>query len=261
MDNGNSDSLLTASEPKPPVQRQPRSKFWLGSLVILAVLAVAYGAIDKGLILSDVNLPLHVFKQSKPAVTSTPAASEPVIPSGFTITKLIEANLAFVYPTAWGAPTAAVDQGFSKRSSKDKPDVNYAFVVDFPNNKEVQLTVTSGKYLPPARATLYYDFLGWCTGTVDGKYYFGALRFTTIDGVDSPSTVTCDQGPLNNVVKLNSDAIVQTNVKNADGGVLGDIYTKNLDDKSYVVARVKDVGMKNGDHIKTMLDSFKPIQQ
>lgn len=260
MDNGNSGSRLTISEPELPGYHRLRSKFWLGLLVLLAVLAVVYGAIDKGLILNNVNLPLHVFKQPEPAVTSTPAASGPVIPSGFTITKLVEANLAFFYPTAWGAPTAAIDQGFSKRSANDKPDVNYAFVVDFPNNKEVQLTVTSGKYLPPARATLYYDFLGWCTGTADGKYYFGALRFTTTDGMDNPSTITCDQGPLNNVVKLNNDTIVQTNVKNADGGVLGDIYTKNLDDKLYVVARIKDVGMKNGDHIKTMLDSFKPLQ-
>lgn len=259
MDTGNGQVNLT---PQPPGRRKPGSKFWLGLLVLLATAAVVYGAIDKGLILDNVNLPLHIFKQSEPAATSTPAAaSEPVIPSGFVATKLVEANLTFVYPTTWGAPTAAVDQGFSKRSTSTKADVSYAFLLSFPDNKDVQVAITSAKFLPPPRATLYYDFLGWCLGSVDAKYYLGALRFATENGVDTPSTTTCDQGPLNNVVKLNNDTIVQTNIKNADGGLLGDIYTKNLTDKSYVVARVKDATMKNSESIKTMLDSFKPIQQ
>lgn len=242
--------------------RKPRGKLWLGLLILLAALAAVYGAIDKGLILSSVNLPLHIFEQSEPADSSTSVIqSEPLTPSGFTVTKLAEANLTFAYPTTWGAPTAAVDRGFSIRKTDAKPDVNYAFLVDFAANKEVQLAMTSAKYLPPARATLYYDFLGWCQGTVDAKYYVGALRFSTSDDkVDTPSTVTCDQGPLNNVVKINDDTIVQTNIKNAEGAVLGDIYTKNLTEKSYVVVRVKDATMKNGDLIKTMLDSFKPIQ-
>ena len=40
---------------------------------------------------------------------------------------------------------------------------------------------------------------------------------------------------------------------------MGDIYTKNLTDKSYVVARAKDAAMKNGDQIKLLLESIKPL--
>lgn len=260
--NKNSDNRSTITGPKPPSHRKPGGKFWLGLLVLLVALAAVYGAIDKGLILSNVNLPLHIFKQAEPAATSAPVTpSGPVIPSGFAPTKLVEANLSFAYPAAWGAPVASTDQGFSNRSTSAKADVNYAFLLNFPDNKDIQIAITSGKYLPPARATQYYDFLGWCLGSVDAKYYVGVLRFATANGVDTPTTTTCDQGPLNNVAKLNNDTIVQTNIKNADGGLLGDIYTKNLSDKSYVVARVKDATMKNSDLVKTMLNSFKPISQ
>ena len=239
-------------------------KIFLLFAIILVALAGVYAAIDKGLILSNVNLPFHIFKKEQPVETVTPpVTNQTTIPAGFTATKLLEANLTFAYPTAWGTPTAAADQGFSQRKAGAEPDVKYAFLVDFATNKDVQLVVTSAKYLPAARdakVTLYYDFLQWCTGTADGKYYYGVLKYTTADGVDMPGTVACDQGPLNNAVKINSDTIVQTNLKNADGGVLGDIYTKNLTDKTYVVARAKDSTMKNGDLIKTMLGTIKPIQ-
>ncbi len=241
-------------------------KLLLGLFVLLAILAGLYGAIDKGLILDNVNLPFHIFKQDEPVNTNTApstTASTPAVPSGFTSTKLVESNLTFAYPTTWGAPTAAVDQGFTKRSAKAKPDASYAFLVTFPDNKDVQIAITSAKYLPPTRpsnATLYYDFLQWCTGTSDGKYYYGVLASSTADGVDTPTTVVCNQGPLNNVVKLDSDTIEQTNVKSNDGSVLGDIYTKNLTDKSYVVVRVKDATMKNGTQIKTLLETVKPLQ-
>ncbi|OVE78503.1 hypothetical protein BVY00_02615 [bacterium G20] len=245
--------------PEPPRHRKSRAKFWLSTLfVLLLILAGVYAAIDKGLILSSVNLPFHIFKKAE--LTAAPAAAnpaQPVIPPGFSATKLVEANAAFAYPTAWGAPTATTDPGFSKRVASAKSDVSYAFLINFPTNKDVQVAITSAKYLPPARAAQYYDFLGWCLGSADGNYYVSVLRYSTKDGTDSPSTVTCDQGPLNNVAKLNNDTIVQTNIKNGDGSLLGDIYTKNLSDKTYVVARVKDATMKNGDLIKTMLDTIK----
>ncbi len=248
--------------PKPPDHRKSRAKLWLLTLlVLLLVLAGVYAAVDKGLIFSNVNLPFHIFKQSEPVAAPAPASpSSLAVPSGFTATKLVEANAAFAYPTTWGAPTAATDQGFSKRAASAKPDVNYAFLVNFPSNKDVQIAITSAKYLPPARATQYYDFLGWCVGSVDANFYVGVLRFSTKDGTDTPTTVTCDQGPLNNIAKLNTDTIVQTNIKNTDGSLLGDVYSKNLHDKSYVVARVKDATMKNGDLIKTMLDTIKSTQ-
>lgn len=246
----------------PPKPKKSRARAWLWLLLLLALLGGAYAAIDKGLILDSLNLPYHIFPQDKAATTdSAPAAgsaTQATIPAGFSGTKLVEAGLAFSYPTTWGAPSATTDLGFSKRSASAKPDANYAFVVNFPDNKDVQLAITSGKFLPPARATLYYDYLGWCVGTVDAKYYAGVLRFNTdADKNDTPTTVTCDQGPLNNVAKLSSDTIVQTNVKNTDGAPLGDVYSKNLKNNDYVAVRVKDATMKNGDQIKTLLGTFE----
>lgn len=273
-----SDSQIT-TEPKPAVfgsesnlpEKEPKkkdkksgSKVWLWLLLLLVILAGLYVAVDKGLIFKDVNLPFHIFKQEEavtdtqaPAISSTTSTN----PTGITTTKLVEAGLTFAYPTSWGAPTATADQGFSKRAPNAKPDVNYAFLVSFPGNKDVQMAITSGKFLPPTRAALYYDFLGWCVGTADGKYYAGVLRFTTdADKNDIPSTVTCDQGPLNNVTKLDADTIVQTNIKNTDGTLLGDIYTKNTtSNPSYVVVRAMDATMKNGDQIKKLLDTVKPL--
>src|SRR3990167_3672996 len=251
---------------RPSKPKKSRAKGWLWLLLLLALLAGAYTAIDKGLILDNINLPYHIFKQDKATTTDTAntagTATQVTLPSGFSGTKLVEAGLAFSYPSTWGAPTATTDLGFAKRSTTAKADANYAFVVNFPNNKDVQIAITSGKFLPPARATLYYDYLGWCVGTADAKYYAGALRFSTdADKNDTPSTITCDQGPLNNVAKLDSDTIVQTNVKNTDGVPLGDIYTKNLKNNDYVVVRVKDGTMKNGDQIKTLLGTFENISK
>lgn len=272
-----SDSQIT-TEPKPvvfgsesnPLDKEPKkkekrsgSKIWLWLFLLLVILAGAYAAVDKGLILNNINLPFHIFKQEQAAGPEAPVVSSTAstIPTGFTSTKLVEAGLTFAYPTSWGAPTAATDQGFSKRTPNAKPDVNYAFLVSFPGNKDVQLAITSGKYLPPARAALYYDFLGWCVGTADGKYYAGVLRFNTdASKNDIPSTITCDQGPLSNVAKLGTDTIVQTNIKSTDGAQLGDIYTKNISgNPSYVVVRALDTTMKNGDQMKKLLDTVKSL--
>ncbi|MEK7096294.1 MAG: hypothetical protein AAB896_03335 [Patescibacteria group bacterium] len=257
-----SSNHTPVNEGNAPKHRRSHTKLWLLPLFILILLAGAYAAIDKGLILSNINLPFHIFKKTDTVATSpqSSSATQTSIPSGFTSTKLIEANLGFAYPTDWGAPTASTDLGFSKRSSAAKADANYAFLVSFPNNKDVQLAITSAKFLPPARTAQYYDFLGWCVGTVDAKYYAGVLRYSTIEGVDSPMTVTCDQGPLNNAVKIISDTIVQTNIKNTDGSLMGDIYTKNLSNNDYVVARAKDATMKNGDLIQTMLGTIQNSQ-
>lgn len=247
---------------KPTKHKKSSSKIALVLAILLVALASLYAAIDKGLILSSVDLPFHIFEQEeKTAETVTPpAAAQPTVPAGFTATKLVEANLGFNYPTAWGAPTAAADMGFTERKSGAKPDVNYAFVVDFPDNKDVQLAVTSGKYLPPARTALYYDILGWCVGTADGKYYGSVLRYSTsTDKTDTPSTITCDQILVGEVTKISNDTIVQANIKNDKGESVGDIYTRNLTGKDYVVARVVDATIKNSDQIKLLLESIKPL--
>lgn len=244
-------------------QKKSGTKVLLIFAILLVALSGVYAAIDKDLILSNVDLPLHIFKQEETTTTSQPTKAQASIPAGFTATKLVEANLGFNYPTAWGGPTAAVDKGFTQRKPGAEPDANYAFVVDFPNNKDVQLAITSGKYLPPLRpenSVLYYDFLAWCTGTVDDNYYVGVLKYVTnAEKVDKPGTIACDQGPLAGTTKISSDTIVQTNIKNSAGTVLGDIYTKNLTAKTYVVARAKDTSMKNADQIKVMLESIKPL--
>lgn len=257
---GGYGSVPKGDEPKYPKRRK---KLWLIILGLLVAAAGVYGAIDKGLIFGNVNLPYHIFEQTSTTISDSPSTSPSPqlnVPTGFAATKLVEANLTFAYPAAWGAPTASIDQGFIKRSSAAKADSSYAFIVDFPDNKDVQLAITSGKFLPPSRGVQYYDYLSWCLGTVDANYYVGALHFSTSDGTDTPTTASCDQGPLNNAAKLSSDTIVQTNLKNTDGTQLGNLYTRNLKNNDYEVARVKDVTMKNGDQIQTMLASIQNIQ-
>src|SRR5262249_11366538 len=117
------------------------------------------------------------------------------------------------YPTAWGAPAVTTDPGYSQRSSTAKSDGTYAYIVNFATNKDVQMAFTSAKYLPATRTSLYYDYLQWCTGTNDAKVYKSLMHFTTSAGVDTPSTVTCDQGPLTDATKLNSAAILQAKLR------------------------------------------------
>lgn len=276
-----SDEQVDTTNPKPSVfgssnhglvndggpskRRKPRAKSWLLPLLILFVLSGAYLAIDKGLILSSINLPVHIFKKTVPAAT-TPQSANPstqvTVPSGFTSTKLVEAKLTFAYPTVWGAPTAATDQGFSKRTKDGKADTPHAYVITFPNNKDVELTVTSSKILSPRAVAqyVYYDFLGWCVGTVDSNYYAAALNFVTENNIDTPSTVACNIGPLSSVTKLDNDTIVQANIKNADGKTLvGDIYTKNLTNTNFMAAHVRDATMKNAELIKTMLGTIQNL--
>jgi hypothetical protein len=248
---------------------QPKSdRRWLkfSIIAIVVLLIAAYLAIDSGAIGSGINLPFHIFKQKNNSPASTagstnkPAASSsvPAVPAGFKVYKLAGTQLTFAAPAAWGDPTSSSESGFSKRSTGAQSDGTYAYIVDFASNKDIEIAVTSDKYLPPARAVLYYDFLQWCTGTNDGKFYESLLQFTTANKVDTPTTVTCDQGPLASAQKLNATTLLQTKVPNTAGKVIGDIYVKNLTDNSNLpVIRVKDAAMTNGDDIKQLLNTVK----
>ena len=246
----------------PPPRKKRLAK---ASLIILVLLAGAYLVIDSGLVGSGINLPFHVFKQ-KPAApsasTQAPAQSQlaantPTLPVGFTEYKLAGTSITFAAPTAWGQPNSTPDPGYTSRSASAKSDGSYAYLVDFDTNKDVEIAVTSSKYLPAARGTLYYDFLQWCTGTNDSKIYKSLLHFTTANKVDTPSTVTCDQGPLDDATKLDSSTIVQTKTKDPTGAVLGDLYTKNLNNSDLPVFRVADKAMSNGTDIKQLLMTVK----
>ncbi|MBI2588894.1 hypothetical protein HYW35_01645 [Candidatus Saccharibacteria bacterium] len=244
-----------------PAGKDSNNRFHLWWLMIpLVVIIGLYLALDSGLLPGSINLPLHVFKQDKQSAISTAPAtnnSTPVVPSGFSKYNLAGTNLSFASPTPWGAPTAAPDPGFSKRGGTNVSDGKFAYIVDFPGNKDVQMAFTSSKYLPAARGAQYYDLLGWCIGTNDGNYYQSVLRYNTASGVDTPATITCDQGPLLGVIKLDSDTIVQLGTKTTDGKIFGDLYTKNLKDKNLVVVRVRDATTKNAELIKTLLGSIQ----
>jgi len=234
------------------------------ALIILILLAGGYLAIDAGIIASGVKLPYHFFTQktetptaAPPATTQNNTAPAAALPAGFTKYNLSETDITFAALTAWGQPTSTKEDGFSARSSTSKTDGVYAFLVSFAANKDVQLVVTSSKYLPAARATTYYDYLQWCTGTNDGKIYKSLLHFTTANGVETPSTITCDQGPLTDATKLDTTSIVQLKTKDASGAVIGDLYTKNLTNTTLPVFRVKDAAMTNGDAIKQLLATVK----
>ncbi|HET9722071.1 MAG TPA: hypothetical protein VFP32_03540 [Candidatus Saccharimonadales bacterium] len=242
-----------------------KKRHWpLGVLIVFLVLIGVYLALDSGLIHNNLNLPVHIFKQ-KPAATAAPApAPKPktsnvhTVPAGFTEYRLATTDIVFDAPTAWGQPTSNAEPGYSKRGGTNQSDGTYAYTVNFASNKDVQVAVTSAKYLPPARTATYYDFLQWCTGTNDAKIYKSILHFTTTAKIDTPSTVTCDQGPLTDATELDDSTIVQLKTTGPDGKtVIGDLYTKNLTDPELVVLRVKDAAMTNGDNIKTLLGTVQ----
>jgi hypothetical protein len=262
-------SPLSAAPGAGPKRRWTKVLGWLFVLAILAAVG-GYLAIDAGLVESNVKLPFHIFNKQKtskaPAATvvtktSKPTSPPPVqstLPSGFTKYTVTDANLNFAYPTAWGTPTVTKEPGFSKRGGTNKSDGTYAQVINFATNKDVQLAITTSKYLPAARGALYYDFLAWCSGTNDNKFYKQSLHFTTESGVDTPGTVACDQGPLADVTKLDDTTLVQLKTKDGGSAVLGDLYTKNLTaNKDIPVLRIKDSTMKNGEDIKKLLATIK----
>lgn len=244
-----------------PARRRRRWPVWV--IIILVILIAAYLVIDSGLVKTNINLPVHFFKQKSatPAVQTPPpvskpsAATAPSVPAGFTKYKLADTPIIFNAPSSWGAPTSTPEPGYSTRGGTNKSDGTYAYIVDFAANKDVQIVVTSSKYLPATPSSRYYDYLQWCVGTNDDKIYKTILHFTTANKVDTPTTTTCDQGPLADAVKLDSTTIVQAKTKDANGQVIGDLYTKNLDDKDLPVLRVKDAAMTNADDIKTLLSS------
>lgn len=266
---GLSDSEGLSVDPKPgvfgsgdnPVQL-PKSKStrrrWPMLVVVVLLLIAVYLLVDA---LTTTKLPYELFKKSavsssaSSSTSATPQSATPALPTGYAQATITGTQISFAYPSAWGRPASSTEKGFTQRSAKATADSDYAYIVTFPTNKDVELAITSTKALPPSRAAKYYDFLQWCTGSVDAKFYKSLLRFSTTNGVDTPTTTTCDQGPLADAVKLGNDSIVQANTKNADGSVLGDLYTRNLTDKTFVVARLKDVTMKNATDAKAVLAS------
>src|SRR3990167_10779300 len=229
-------------------------------LVIVVVSMGLYAAVDAGLFLSSESLPFHIFKQDEAANQQTvaPAQSNSAassLPTGFAVYKVESTDISFAYPTTWGLPATTGDPGFSKRGGANQSDGTYGYVINFATNKDVQIAITSSQFLPAARSPLYYDFQRWCTGTADGKFYKQLLRFNTADGVDTPTTATCDQGPLSDSSKLEGEEaiIVQPKTTNPDSSPLGDLYTANLRNNDWPVFRLRDATSANSDNIKKLL--------
>jgi hypothetical protein len=179
-----------------------------------------------------------------------------VLPAGFKEYKLADTNITFAAPAAWGDPASTTDPGYAERGGTNQPTGNFAYLVNFAINKDIQIAVTSSKYLPAVRAPLYYDYLQWCTGSADSKIYQSILNFSTANKVDTPSTITCNQGPIT-ASPINSSTIVQLKATDAAAKVIGDVYTMNLKDPALVVFRVKDAAMSNGTDIKQLLGTVK----
>lgn len=259
---------LPLPNPKGAGPRRSKTMLW-GVSFLLLLGAGAYLAIDAGAIGSGIKLPFEFFKEKpavvQPVITTPPPApvKKPALDANLTKYTVPETALSFAYPKVWGTATPTKDPGFSKRINTNVPagnvsnsDGTYAYLVSFSDKKDVQVVVTSSKYLPLKWTAEYYDFLQWCVGTNDGNYYKELLRFTTAGGTDTATTTTCDQGPLAGVTKLDDKTIVEKQAKAADNKVLGDVYTKNLTNiNGLAVIRVKDVPMTSGDDIKKLLTS------
>lgn len=237
-----------------------KPRFWAWILVFLVIVAGIYAAVDAK---TDVKLPFEIFKQSAKKAPSEKASNASnntnttsTLPEGFVRYQPTGTPLTFAYPTEWGEPNTTNDPGFSQRGDNKKSDGVHAYIVKFAKNKDIEIALTSSKYLPAGRTTLYYDYLQWCLGTNDQKFYRSTLNFTTSDGVDKPSTVTCNQGPISGVTKINNAIIVQAKTKDASGATLGDLYTANLSGSDLVVLRVKDAGMDNGANIEKLLGTI-----
>lgn len=234
---------------------------------VLVLAAGVYLALDAGAVGSG-NVPFELIKQptavnsanltSDPPAQPTAKASEkpPAAPLGFTSYSLVGTSISFSYPSSWGAPVPNTEAGFSKRGVNQQSGGTYAHLIDFEKNPEVQLAITSSKYLPATRAQTYYDFLSWCSGTHDGRIYLQKLLFTTDAKIDTPSTITCSEGPID-ANKLNDKTIVQADVKDSANRPIGDVYSLNINNSEYPVMRVKDSTRKNGDTIKELLASVK----
>ncbi len=264
-------ALQSVSTPPLPIDGHTndgaKKSLWWIVLAVLSVLIGVYLIIDSGLIKTSIDLPFHIFKQNKvnnnntnsspPVSTSTPPpATQTTIPTGFNQYKDSSIPFTFDYPTTWGLPTAVPEPGYSKRGGTNKADGTYAVTITFATNKDVQIVATSGKYLPAARASFYYDFGQWCIGSSDSKIYKSLLRFTTTAGVDTATTMVCDQGPMTDASKLTTAIVTQPKVKDSAGKLLGDIYTANLDSPVYPVVRVKDAVSTNSTNIKTLLSKI-----
>jgi len=230
-------------------------------LAVAIVLMGAYALVDAGVVGGNINLPFHIFNQDEAVDTTTlppvRTADSTSLPAGFTAYKLADNDLSFAYPTNWGAPSVNGEQGYTKRGGTNQANGVYAYVLSFATNKDVQVVLTSAQHLPPARALAFYDFQQWCTGTADAKFYKEILRFSSTDGVDTPTTVTCDQGPLADAQKLNDTTIIQAKTTNPDGSLLGDLYTMNMTDNDWPALRVKDATSTNGEEIKKLLVTVK----
>ncbi len=246
-----------------------KPRVWAWVLVTLVVLALTYLAVDAK---TDV-LPFHIFNHSNnspTSSTSTPdnnsqanqnSADEPILPTGFSQYQPVGTPIIFAYPAAWGTAKTTNDPGYTERGTGKKSNGVHAYLVNFSANKDVQVAITSSKYLPASRSPLYYDFLQWCYGVPDGKFYKQRLMFTTTAGVDKPTNAPCDQGPLTDAAALTKDKnnaiIIQTKTKDAKGTALGDLYTANLNDINLPVFRVKDVKMTNSANIKKMIATIR----
>jgi hypothetical protein len=243
---------------------------WIISIILLLLVA-GYLAIDAGLINSNINLPFHIFNKQKQdnIVTPPPAPTTPVtpptpqaaqLPAGFSEYKISGTPLSFAYPSAWGKPTTTKVDGYSKLGENNKPDGVFAYRVKFATNKDVEVAATSSKYLSSntKEQKEYFAYLQWCKGTNDNKFYQSVLNSTTNGDVATPTTVACDQGPLQNTASLDDNTILQTEKdKQTPDDLSGDMYIKNLDDKEWVVLRVLDTSTKNGDNIKKLLGTIK----
>lgn len=237
-----------------------KPRVWVWVLVALVILASIYAAVDA----KTDWLPFHIFNHSSDNTTtpaadsssSTPPTNQSTLPAGFTQYQPTGTPLVFAYPDTWGKPTTTTDPGFSQRGTGKKADGVHAYLIGFATNKDIQIAITSSKYLPAARGALYYDYLQWYTGTGDGKFYKCRLLFKTAGGVDTPSTTSCDQGPLTDATKFNNAIIIQSKTKDPFGAVLGDIYTANLSDAALPVLRVKDAKMQSGSDIKKLLGTI-----
>ena len=205
-------------------------------------------------------MPYHFFSQKTATESDSSTTAKPSLPAGFSQYQLNDAAVGFGAPTSWGTPTSSSDPGYSQRGGTLKSDTTHVFLVTFSQNKDVQLALTSPSSLPGSTDNRYFDYLQWCQGTIDQKLYLQRMIFTTTDGVDTPATIVCDQGPLKNAVQVDTTTILTPKSSTSASAANSDIYIKNLSgNPAASVLRVVDAAMTNGDDIKLLLGTVQNL--
>lgn len=263
LDNG-AYKVPLASNSRHRSGRKIGGPFLLSIVLGFLLLGVGYAAVDAGFVETSFKLPFDIIKNGPVAdtplnqVTTTPKANATPAPApnpnALTQYSMVDTGVSFSYPTVWGTVTVDKQKGYLDLNTPATPSGTLAYVVTFQKNKDIKLVVNSNKYLSAPKDGSQLGSLQWCLK--GSKFYRQYLQYKSATSL-TPGAITCEEGPVT-ATKLDDKTIYEKGIKNAQSGAVeGDLYSKNLAHKEFVVLHIKDATAKNTDAIKKLLTSVK----